>query len=313
MSIIRKQNTNNDDSKKIQLENLFGSQRETSSPSTSSRHHVASPSLIKKDTTKLGTPIQIQSLNSPEPEKPIKPQHATVSKPIATPPEAPLPSRKDILDELNRFKAETLAQQKKEIDQDVALYKKEQLRLVDLEKKDIANKAYNEGYQEGYQKGEQKLSALSKEALTTINALSVERHTLLKKSEQDSLKLGFAIAEKIIQTQLDKDSKVFQNILKEALAKVTDKEVVIIKVNKKDLTYTRSYKEQFEKELSDIKSLDIQEDSSIEIGGCVIETKLGFIDSSISTKLSIIEKALDVVYEEQIDVEPEPDNETLHS
>ena len=96
----------------------------------------------------------------------------------------------------------------------------------------------------------------------------------------------------MIQTQISASPEVLKHILKEALEKVTDKDSVIIRVNKSDLENVKLFKESFKKEFKDFKNIEIKADPDIESGGCVIETDLGFVDSSISTKLSLIEAAL---------------------
>ena len=51
--------------------------------------------------------------------------------------------------------------------------------------------------------------------------------------------------------------------------------------------------------MPDIRTLEVHEDPRVEQGGCIIETRLGFIDSSISTKLASIEAALFKVYNDR--------------
>ena len=40
-----------------------------------------------------------------------------------------------------------------------------------------------------------------------------------------------------------------------------------------------------------VKSLSVVEDGTIEPGGCIIETNLGYVDARISTKVKSIEEA----------------------
>jgi len=321
MSIIRRQQAPEDPSNKIIIQNLLQTEEESLSPQRSPKAVRKTSSLIKHSTASSSGTIQLKPVkrfesentseklfpNNDTPEKqieldltqPLPDSDKQQGDPQKNEPEPELPTREDILAELNTFREQELERLKQEISNEINQLRQSELASYEEEKKKAKDSAYNEGYQEGYKKGEEKLSGLAKEAMQTINTLSKERQTLLKQSEKESLELGFLIAEKVIQTQLDRDATVFQNILSEALGRITDKERVIIKVNKRDIDFVRSYKQQFERELNDIKTLEIQEDHTIEIGGCVIETKLGYIDSSISTKLSIIEKSLDRVYLEE--------------
>jgi len=66
---------------------------------------------------------------------------------------------------------------------------------------------------------------------------------------------------------------------------------VIVRVNREDSEFLKRYKDRLAGILDGVRSFSILEDQTIEPGGCVIETSLGFIDSKISTKLKSIEEA----------------------
>ena len=74
--------------------------------------------------------------------------------------------------------------------------------------------------------------------------------------------------------------------------KITDKDKVIIKTSPEELQIAQNQFSTIQNLIPDIKVLEIEEDDRIQPGGCIIETKLGFVDSSISTKLDTIKKAL---------------------
>ena len=82
------------------------------------------------------------------------------------------------------------------------------------------------------------------------------------------------------------------NIISEAIARVSDREQIILKVNKEDIENVKRYKDRLSGVLDGIKSFSILEDSQVEPGGCIIETNLGFIDARIKTRIEQIENAL---------------------
>ena len=85
----------------------------------------------------------------------------------------------------------------------------------------------------------------------------------------------------------------------QAIRRITDKDKVIIKTCPEDADFVRQHREEILEKMPDIRTLEVHEDPRVEQGGCIIETRLGFIDSSISTKLASIEAALFKVYNDR--------------
>ena len=82
------------------------------------------------------------------------------------------------------------------------------------------------------------------------------------------------------------------NIISEAIGRVSDREQLILKVNREDIEQVKKYKDRIAGLVDGVKSFTVLEDSNVEPGGCIIETNLGYVDARISTKLAIMEDAL---------------------
>ena len=82
------------------------------------------------------------------------------------------------------------------------------------------------------------------------------------------------------------------NIITDSLSKISDRENIIIRINKDDAEYLKKNKDKISSLLDGVKNISILEDPNIESGGSVIETNLGYIDARISTRLSLIEQAM---------------------
>jgi flagellar assembly protein FliH len=81
----------------------------------------------------------------------------------------------------------------------------------------------------------------------------------------------------------------------QALRKVKGKGNIIIHVNMADLKLSTEHVKDFINLVEGAKSLQIVEDSSVDEGGCVIETDFGEIDARIASQLSELEaKILEV-------------------
>jgi len=151
----------------------------------------------------------------------------------------------------------------------------------------------------GKEEGRAEATSQIAEAMETMNQAIKERKQIVKDAEGEILRLSLKVAEQIIRSEVSLHRDVCLNIVAEAIARVSDREQIIIKVNREDAEYLKRYKDRLTSMLDGVKSFSIIEDASVEPGGCVIETNLGFIDARISTKIKSIEEALKKVSAEE--------------
>jgi len=155
----------------------------------------------------------------------------------------------------------------------------------------IKEQAKSDGLDEAKREAEETASEKVKEALGTLNAAVIERKKIIKDSESEILRLSLKVAEQIIKSEVSLHRDVCLNIVSDAINKVSDREQIIIKVNRDDLENIKKYKDRIMGVVGGVKSFSIVEDATVEAGGCVIETNLGYVDARISTKLAAIEEA----------------------
>jgi flagellar biosynthesis/type III secretory pathway protein FliH len=174
---------------------------------------------------------------------------------------------------------------------DLPRAKTEAQRIVEeavKESESIREQAREAGREEGRAESGTRIE----EALATLNQAVKERKTILKDAEQEILRLAIKVAEQIIRSEVSMHRDVCLNIVAEAIARVSDREQIIVRVNREDAEYLKRYKDRLTGMLDGVKSFSILEDAGIEPGGCVIETNLGFVDAKIATKLDSIQEAL---------------------
>jgi flagellar biosynthesis/type III secretory pathway protein FliH len=164
-------------------------------------------------------------------------------------------------------------------------------RIVD-EALGEAENVREEAKQAGYEEGRAETGERVAEALETLNQAVKERKKIIKEAEPEILRLAIRVAEQIIKSEVSLHRDVCLNIVAEAIARVSDREQIIVRVNREDAEYLKRYKDRLTGMLDGVKSFSVLEDPHVEAGGCVIETNLGFIDAKISTKLKSIEAAL---------------------
>ena len=162
-----------------------------------------------------------------------------------------------------------------------------------------ADRIRAEANEAGREEGRAESVTHIEEAMETLNQSIKERKIIIKDSENELLRLALKIAEQIIRSEVSLHRDVCLNIVSEAIARVSDREQIIVKVNREDAEYLKRYKDRLAGMLDGVKSFSILEDQSIEPGGCVIETNLGFVDSRIPTKLKSIEDAINKISSEE--------------
>lgn len=201
---------------------------------------------------------------------------------------------------------------KEQADAEIQRLKESALAEVD----DIKARAQEEGYRAGHQKGFDEYINKTLELTNQINELSKEKKRIFRETESEVLKMSLKIAEQLIRSEISLNQAVTMNIVTEAISKITDRDKVIVKVSKSDFDYVHNNKDRIHHLVDDIKTLVIQEDSTIESGGCIIETDLGYIDSRISMKLDAIKNAMlkvyDEAYEEEIQLEQTAKADTIN-
>lgn len=151
----------------------------------------------------------------------------------------------------------------------------------------------------GKEEGRAESAGHIEEALKTLNEAVKERKIIIRDAEQEILRLSIKVAEQIIRSEVSMHRDVCLNIVAEAIARVSDREQIIVRVNRDDAEYLKRYKDRLSGMLDGVKSFSIIEDNNVEPGGCVIETNLGFIDAKIGTKIKSIESALKKVAAEE--------------
>ena len=167
------------------------------------------------------------------------------------------------------------------------------------ESETIKDEAKGLGIEEGKREAIEQASSQFSDSMEVLNQAIVARRKIIRDSEGELLRLALKVAEQIIRSEVSLHRDVSLNIVSEAISRVTDREQIIIKVNREDVEYIKKYKDRIAGIVDGVKSISILEDSQVEPGGCVIETNLGYVDARIATKLKAIEEAFKKVRESE--------------
>lgn len=273
--------------KSTPTESVYGAQSEP---------HLIHTEGLDVDGNKKRTIGMLKSMKLPEPqvqviEAPLEIPNATMQA-IA---KYETDLRRTADSKIAAFKSEQMAAIQAQLDQ----YKTQQLSTVHSEMGALRDQGYKDGFEQGQSKGLAEYSDQLRELAGVINDVTQNKRLFLENSEPELLKLAIKIAEKIVQNQVQLDQNALIAIVDQAIRRITDKDKVIIKTCPEDADFVRQHREEILEKMPDIRTLEVHEDPRVEQGGCIIETRLGFIDSSISTKLASVEAALFKVYNDR--------------
>ncbi len=184
--------------------------------------------------------------------------------------------------------------------EDIIKKAEEKAREITLEaetKKDkITGDAYKDGFdkgsEEGYNEGKQEAQRLIDRLHTILEKTVDKRQEILDETEQQIVELVLLISRKVVKVISENQrSVVMQNIL-QALRKVKGRGDVTIRVNLADLELTTEHTKDFMQAVESVRNITVAEDSSVERGGCIIETDFGAIDARISSQLNELEQKI---------------------
>ena len=166
----------------------------------------------------------------------------------------------------------------------------------EAEKQKTAGNAYKEGYdkgaEDGYKEGQLEVNRLVERLHVILEKTLEKRQEILDETEQQIVELVLLIARKVVKVISETQRNVvMQNIL-QSLCRVKGRGDVTIRVNLADVQLTSEHAKEFMDSVESIKNITVAEDSSVEKGGCIIETDFGAIDARISSQLNELEQKI---------------------
>jgi flagellar assembly protein FliH len=158
--------------------------------------------------------------------------------------------------------------------------------------KDAYERGFQQGKEEGFTAGKAEMERLI-ERLHTILSRAVERRNqIIEESEMQLVSLVLQIAKKVVKVISENQKNVVVNNVIQALRKLKSKADVIVRVNLADVKLTTEHTRDLINKIENVQNVQVLEDSSVDPGGCIIETDFGRIDARISSQLNEIEERI---------------------
>ena len=176
----------------------------------------------------------------------------------------------------------------------------DQLQIVkttaEAQKQKIRDEAYSAGFTEGQEKG---FAEGNMEAQRLIDRLHVmldrimdKREEILEGTEQQIVELVLLMTRKVVKIISENQRNVVMSNVLQALRKVKGRGDVTVRVNLADVKLTTEHTKEFMDAVENIQNISIVEDSTIDRGGCIVETDFGAIDARISSQLAELEQKI---------------------
>jgi flagellar assembly protein FliH len=169
-----------------------------------------------------------------------------------------------------------------------------QRQVAEIEK-DAYQRGEEQGRVEGWEDGRAEAERII-DRLHLIIAKAIDRRNeILTESESQLVGLVLTIAKKVVKVLTENQRNVVVNNVLQALRKLKSKTDVVIRVNIIDLKATTEHIKEIVARIERVGNVSVLEDSSVDPGGCIIETDFGEIDARIASQLQEIEdKILEV-------------------
>ena len=186
-----------------------------------------------------------------------------------------------------------------EADNIIARAKTEAAQIIadaEAERDRLRNEAetsgYDKGHQEGYEKGVAEVDRLVERMHRILEAVMQRREEILADTESQIVELVILMARKVIKILSENQKNVVMANTMAALKKVKTRGEVTLRVNLEDVKLTSEHAQEFIQHVENIKGITVLEDSSVERGGCIVETDFGSIDARISCQLQELENKI---------------------
>lgn len=166
--------------------------------------------------------------------------------------------------------------------------------------KSVEEDAYKKAHELGLQEGSEKAYADTKEVLSEklkqfdslISELQEMKTKLLKENEVMLIKLALEIGKRIAAREIEISQEPMIKVLTDLVEGLKHDERAIIRLSKSDFEFFEDLKSRADERVEFLQNLKLTASSSVEPGGCILETNFGSVDSTVAERTDRVFKAL---------------------
>lgn len=156
----------------------------------------------------------------------------------------------------------------------------------------IAQVAHDQAVHEVQQKFEaevaEKVTEIRNQLVETIAEISKLANEITNRVEPQLIELALQIAKKIVGREVTIDREIALTLVKVSLGKLHNRSIAEVHLNPADFAFVQTHQEK----LNFRGSLELVEDKTISVGGCLVHTETGDIDARIESQFDEIAHGL---------------------
>ncbi len=153
-------------------------------------------------------------------------------------------------------------------------------------------KGENIGRELGFEEGKKEVRRLVERLHIILDRAIERREEMINEAETQMIDLVLLISRKVVKVISENQKNVVVNNIVQALRKLKSRGDVAVRVNLADLDLATEHTRDFMRMVENVKSITVLEDTSVDPGGCIIETDFGQIDARITSQLKEIEEKI---------------------
>jgi flagellar assembly protein FliH len=157
------------------------------------------------------------------------------------------------------------------------------------DRKKAGNEGREAGREAGYVDGKAEVERLIQRTQTVLERAQDKRGDILAESEQQIVDLVLLLARKVVKVISETQRNVVVSNVVQALRKIKARGNVLIRVNLADLKLTTEHTKDFIRMVEGVQNIQVLEDSTVDQGGCIVETDFGEVDARIASQLAELE------------------------
>ena len=164
----------------------------------------------------------------------------------------------------------------------------------------IEKDAYDKGFAEGKADGLAQEDVKIAQVDTLLVAIEQDRQRLYAQYEADILALIKAMVDRVLFHEVTVNPQAIEICLKTALAYVVENSNIVIRLHGQDLERLKQTAMERPEILTGYKKIELVEDPSLALGGCILDTGFGEIDASLESRKDKVFAAIDAVLHKAI-------------
>lgn len=152
--------------------------------------------------------------------------------------------------------------------------------------------SFEEGVEQGKEDAKRLVAEKVDEIFQAIEKMQEEKNKMLDEAKKPLVDFALSMAERIVQSEIKSNEETLLNLVDEGINKLLESDKVVIRANAENMKFLKDKAEYFEKRLPHIKAVIFQEDNAIDSAGCIFETDLGFVESTLNAKMDYLKEAM---------------------